>query len=287
MNIICPAGSPFFHRGDVTTQKWTEEEKKHLTETSAMRVLYIGEFMAGKTSLVRTILSGDSYLSHVDDRTVIAEHNHWTPDSNKNSTFSLVDLGGHQSYLSSGHFFHCNSRNNIATLCHDVTSKDYQKSFIWLTSVLTRSPKCHIAIALTKSDLLSEQEGKSRLKTFQDKLLVFLKREINTLEGSVWMAKSSNSSKLPSFIELLDRYQWIVDHIADITVLVSSKKGYEHTVTKLTDMYVELSEKPENKVLMPKHFHSFFSISGNVGKKIEEDEVVMPQIQQEEPDHKM
>ena len=99
--------------------------------------------MAGKTSLVLNIISGGSYMSQVDDRTVIAEINHWVPDPKQWKTFTMVDLGGHQSYLSSGHYFRTNSPKNVSTLCHDITNMDYLRSFLWIKSFNTEENLYH------------------------------------------------------------------------------------------------------------------------------------------------
>ena len=47
---------------DDSAWKWTEEEKKSLSEMSAMSVIFMGEKNAGKSSLVNTILQVQSNL---------------------------------------------------------------------------------------------------------------------------------------------------------------------------------------------------------------------------------
>lgn len=192
-------------------EQWTSEEKKRLTEMNVLRVLYIGESNAGKTSLAQTILLNKPYLTEEKDRTVVADHFLWMPDEAPGSVFPFVDIGGHGSYKVSGHYFHCNSENNISVFCHDLNSRKYGSTFQWIESTINRSLKSETMFLLNKADSKnschSENIVKKKKDDFSKELEKFLEKKISAFRKAVGSAKKSPISKINVLKSILKKYE--------------------------------------------------------------------------------
>ena len=231
-----------------------------------LRVLYIGESNAGKTSIAQTVKSKPykAYITAKDDRTVVAEHFLWMPDEATGSIFCFVDIGGHSSYKVSGHYFHCNSDNNLSVFCHDLNSTEYENTFRWVESTINRSLRCEIMFLLTKADDKNDCSGENideKKNKFTLELKKFLDNKIKLLKKSVRSAKKRNSSKREVLNKLLEKYEDLSNSFQDKLLVTSCYN--KDKVLRFQEYLIKVSET--HKVSLEKSLQLLFAQIGKRG----------------------
>ena len=146
-----------------------------------LKVLVLGDTMAGKTSLVRSILSGKCSLTEPDERTTCVDvHDYSYPKnvSSKPLTIKFWDFGGDESYYFVNSFFI--SPNALILLVVDTTcclnsssAETLNRVRTWTSIVLSRIPNAKFIVVGTHIDQI---EDKSKLQTVQRELTEEVKK---------------------------------------------------------------------------------------------------------------
>ena len=137
-----------------------------------LKVLVLGDTMAGKTSLIQSILSGKSFLTLSEERTVCVDIHDYKFQQKENSTplaIKFWDFGGEDCYYYVNSFFI--SPNALillvvdATQCLDSTLK---RVHMWTNMVLSRIPTATFIIVATHIDEIKER---SKLDGIQEAII--------------------------------------------------------------------------------------------------------------------
>ena len=219
--------------------------------------MFVGEKKAGKSSLVNSIMRGEQYKMDADDRTVVADLLHWFPDGKDKTLFNIIDCGGHESYHITGHYFHRNNSNNVAVLCHDISRNqpdDYKKTFEWLKSIITRSPKCQIFIILTQKDKVTKEE--KQVELFKQTFSNLLQKEISKLKINLKRAQRVKSVKTDIIESLIDTYSHIKDDILSSLIVTSCDKGQDESIDQVKKALLNMADRC--KMLLPQSTQELF-----------------------------
>ena len=179
---------------------------------------------------------------------------------------TLIDCGGHASYHITGHYFHRNNPNNVAILCHDITRDkpdDYNKTFQWLKSVITRSPKCQMLIMLTKKDQVVGHE-KQKMELFIQNLSTLLQNEIDMLNILLQTAKSS-SGKLERIKSVIIKYCLVKDTMKDNLLIISCEQDQSESINQVKKTLLDMADRC--KLLLPETSQELFISIGVVAAK--------------------
>ncbi|XP_078616534.1 uncharacterized protein LOC144884871 [Branchiostoma floridae x Branchiostoma japonicum] len=148
-----------------------ELERSDQDVSARLKVVVLGETMAGKTSLVQTLRSGESTLTEVEDRTHCVEITQWAPDDN--ITFEVYDFGGHDVYHLTHQFFLTQDALNLLTLdlqAYTCTEQRYTKVVgFWLDTLNARVPGAVVTIVGSKTDMCSKVEIEEKTKDIQER----------------------------------------------------------------------------------------------------------------------
>ena len=233
-----------------------------------MRILSAGNQGNGKSTLLNTLLRSKPSLTDESDRTEVANFGIWVPDGTKMKVISMVDLGGHDSYQATGHFFHRNGSANVVVLCHDILSSQYDETFNWMESIIYTSPSSHIEFILTKIDMIEKEEDRQQQQeAFLNKLELYLKEQCELLKDSVVYAqqhKLDEDHKM-SIEEALRKYEMLRDNMESCTHLISCVEGFDKTVDKVKERLLELSERPGSMVYLEESHQRLYEELGKVG----------------------
>ncbi|CAH1239277.1 MFHAS1 [Branchiostoma lanceolatum] len=149
------------------------DELAHSEEdvSARLKIVVLGEKMAGKTSLVRTLRMGESTLTEEADRTHCVEITRWAPDDN--ITFEVYDFGGHDVYHLTHQFFLTQDALNVLTVnlnTYSCTEQCYTEAVgFWLNTLNARVPGAVITIVGSKSDRVSSEEVKEKTRDIKER----------------------------------------------------------------------------------------------------------------------
>ncbi|XP_078697542.1 uncharacterized protein LOC144925429 [Branchiostoma floridae x Branchiostoma belcheri] len=151
-------------------RKYFDELEHSEEEVSArLKVVVLGEKMAGKTSLVQTLSRSQSSLTKEEDRTHCVEITQWAPDDN--ITFEVYDFGGHDVYHLTHQFFLTQGALNLLTvnlLKYRCTEQGYTEAVgFWLDTLNARVPGAVVTIVGSKTDLCSDTEIEEKTRDIQ------------------------------------------------------------------------------------------------------------------------
>ena len=233
-----------------------------------MRILSAGKRGNGKSTLLNTLLSSKSSLTDKSDRTEVANFGIWVPDGRKMKVISTVDLGGHDSYQATGHYFHRNGLANVVVLCHEISSTEYDDTFNWVESIIYTSPSSHIEFILTKADLIDNEEDRQQKKeAFLKELELYLKDQCELLKDAVLYAQQHklDEDHRKSIEEAQRKYEMLCDNKDSCTHLISCVEGYDSTVDQVRERLLELSERPGTMVYLEESHQRLYEDLGKVG----------------------
>ncbi|XP_066297287.1 uncharacterized protein [Branchiostoma lanceolatum] len=150
-------------------QYFDELERSDQNVSTRLKVIVLGEKMAGKTSLVRTLGSGVSTLTEEEDRTHCVEISHWAPDDS--ITFEVYDFGGHDVYHLTHQFFLTPDALNLLTVnlqTYNCTEQSYTEAVgFWLDTLNARVPGAVVTIVSSKTDMCSNAEIENKISDIQ------------------------------------------------------------------------------------------------------------------------
>ncbi|XP_019639911.1 PREDICTED: malignant fibrous histiocytoma-amplified sequence 1-like isoform X2 [Branchiostoma belcheri] len=152
-------------------QYFDELERSEEVVSAHLKVVVLGETMAGKTSLVQTLESGESTLTEEEDRTHCVEITQWAPDDN--ITFEVYDFGGHDVYHLTHQFFLTPDAFHLLLVNlqeYSCNEESYKKHVgFWLDTLNAHVPGAVVTIVGSKMDMCSEAEINGKVKDIEEK----------------------------------------------------------------------------------------------------------------------
>ena len=257
-----------FSRQRVELAEATPRQRRDYARTNCMRILSAGKQGNGKSTLLDTLLKSRSSLTHESDRTEVANFSIWVPDGKQMKVISMVDLGGHDSYQATGHFFHRNGANNVVVVCHEIVSPHYDETFNWVESIIYTSPSTHIEFMLTKIDMVeNEEELQQKKEAFLAKLDLYLKDQCELLDDAVLYAQEHDLDEdhRKSVEEARNKYKMLHKNMESLTHLISCKEGFDKTVDQVKERLLELSERQGTMVYLEESHQRLYEALGKVG----------------------
>ncbi|XP_078697448.1 uncharacterized protein LOC144925345 [Branchiostoma floridae x Branchiostoma belcheri] len=153
-------------------QYFDELERSEEAISAHLKVVVLGETMAGKTSLVQTLDSGKSTLTEVEDRTQCVEITRWAPDDN--ITFEVYDFGGHDVYHLTHQFFLTPDAFYLLLVnlqTYSCSEERYTEAVgFWLDTLKARVPGAVVSIVGSKKDLCRPDEVKTKTNDVQARI---------------------------------------------------------------------------------------------------------------------
>ncbi|XP_078616326.1 uncharacterized protein LOC144884731 [Branchiostoma floridae x Branchiostoma japonicum] len=165
-NSLTKPPSAVCGQGITAIRQYFEELERSEEKVSArLKVVVLGEKMAGKTSLVQTLRRGESSLTEEEDRTHCVEITQWEPDDN--ITFEVYDFGGHDVYHLTHQLFLTHDALNLLTVnlqSYNCTEQMYTEAVgFWLDTLNTRVPGAMVTIVGSKTDKCSNAEIEEKI----------------------------------------------------------------------------------------------------------------------------
>eukprot|EP00058_Branchiostoma_floridae_P015699 XP_002601187.1 hypothetical protein BRAFLDRAFT_75632 [Branchiostoma floridae] len=131
-----------------------ELERSEENVSARLKVVVLGEKMAGKTSLVQTLRRGVSSLTEEEDRTHCVEVTQWAPDYN--ITFEVYDFGGHDVYHLTHQFFLTPDAFYLLLVnleTYSCSEQCYTETVgFWLDTLNARVPGAVVSLVGSKED---------------------------------------------------------------------------------------------------------------------------------------
>ncbi|XP_019614119.1 PREDICTED: malignant fibrous histiocytoma-amplified sequence 1 homolog [Branchiostoma belcheri] len=160
-------------QGIAAVRQYFDELARSEERISAhMKVVFLGETMAGKTSLVRTLCSGKSTLTEEEDRTHCVEITKW--ETNDNITFEVYDFGGHDVYHLTHQFFLTPDAFYLLLVnlqTYRCSEERYTEAVgFWLDTLNARVPGAVVSIVGSKKDLCRPEEVETKTKDVQARI---------------------------------------------------------------------------------------------------------------------
>eukprot|EP00058_Branchiostoma_floridae_P010845 XP_002596333.1 hypothetical protein BRAFLDRAFT_76134 [Branchiostoma floridae] len=171
-------------------QREIEEAKVTVSVPPRLKIVVLGNLMAGKTSLVAALTRAVSRLAKVEARTHCMEVKEWTVSESELShltgttdntslqefVFEVYDVGGHDTYHTVLPFFV--AAHALQLLIVDLSeyqTEDFESAVgYWIRTVSARAPGATVCVVGTKTDKL---DSKEQVDTVYNKL----KRDIDQM----------------------------------------------------------------------------------------------------------
>ena len=132
-----------------------------------------------------------------------------------------------------------------------------------MTDIILRSPESNLLIALTKCDLVSEEEKLQLKDSFKTNVLPFLQKEADSLSFNIAHLDDDNASKHASTV--LQKFKDIKESIEDNSIIhlvsCSSLDGF----TPIRRSILKIIESEECKVAIPRDAHQLYVQLGKLG----------------------
>ncbi|XP_078615344.1 uncharacterized protein LOC144884161 [Branchiostoma floridae x Branchiostoma japonicum] len=163
-------------------QYFDELERSEENVSARLKVVVLGEKMAGKTSLVQTLRIGKSTLTRYEDRTHCVEITQWAPDNN--ITFEVYDFGGHDVYHLTHQFFLTPDAFYLLLVNLETYSeKRYTEAVgFWLDTLNARVPGAVVSLVGSKKDLCRPDDVTIKTNDIQRRIKVHMKNWERQLE---------------------------------------------------------------------------------------------------------
>ncbi|XP_019625512.1 PREDICTED: malignant fibrous histiocytoma-amplified sequence 1 homolog [Branchiostoma belcheri] len=233
---------------------------------SHLKIVFLGEKMAGKTSLVRTLDIGKSTLTEVEDRTHCVEITQWAPDDN--ITFEVYDFGGHDVYYLTHQFFLTPDALYLLLVnlqTYSCSEERYTEAVgFWLDTLNARVPGAVVSIVGSKKDLCRHDEVIRKTNDIQSRInmqkkmwLKQLKQEIKRLETKLKTQEKGHSSLIAQQLAYTNRLlEQRLRFVGDVLcVSVKPKSPIRSLLSSKCPSWVNLQtlllENVNNKSLFP------------------------------------
>ncbi|XP_019626604.1 PREDICTED: malignant fibrous histiocytoma-amplified sequence 1 homolog [Branchiostoma belcheri] len=198
-------------------QYFEELERSEEKIRTHLKVVVLGEKMAGKTSLVQTLDKGESTLTNVEDRTHCVEITQWAPDDN--ITFEVYDFGGHDVYHLTHQFFLTPDAFYLLLVnlhTYSCSEERYTEAVgFWLDTLNARVPGAVVTIVGSKMDKCREAEINDKVKDLQRKSKDQIETWKSNTERQIKKLKTREPQSEEEQREIerqLERTQRLLDH---------------------------------------------------------------------------
>ncbi|CAH1789022.1 unnamed protein product [Owenia fusiformis] len=253
------------------------ETKNHARLTSKQKVVYVGETLAGKTSLIHGLTKGVSQLTRIEDRTRVLEKTNWDIAS-EHIEIVNYDLGGNEIYRPTHPLLL--SQRAIYILTTDIYSfmkeddKDdafKEKIWFWLHKLQDYVPGSRVIVVATHFDLCEtdkeKEDARDTLNTINQKIkaevekievdidrkLEDAQREIKEIEGNINENNGEDIKAWRMKEERLKKLQGKILHVED-SFLISSNED----LTGVSDLKrCILKYSRENQVYVSEQMFKF------------------------------
>ncbi|CAM9634370.1 unnamed protein product [Chrysoparadoxa australica] len=248
-------------------ERYFELQQQEGTELIAnqLKIIFIGNVLAGKSSVIECMQSGQSSNIGVDERTLGINIHTWTPvlhhrkdlphkEVQGERKLKLWDFGGQHVYHAiHGLFF---SKRALYLLVFDVTqtSKDDIDRHVqfWIDCVQSRAPGAQIQLVGTHVDLLpSKEDLQERCKQVLDQLAENEKIIVQSLKAKKAAVLSNpNGNGSPGLARVLRRLLLNRPRIQSEITTVSCKeyKGFKKLHKKIVSLTGDTKLFPNDKV---------------------------------------
>ncbi|XP_066297271.1 malignant fibrous histiocytoma-amplified sequence 1 homolog [Branchiostoma lanceolatum] len=153
-------------------QYFSELERSDQNVSARLKVVVLGEKMAGKTSLVQTLHRGMPTRTQYDNRTHFVEITQWKPDYNL--TFEVYDFGGHEVYHLTHQFFLTPEALYLLLVnlqTYSCSEQSYTKAVgFWLETLNARVPGAVVSLVGSKMDLCQPDEVEGKTHDIQERI---------------------------------------------------------------------------------------------------------------------
>ncbi|KAI8500353.1 hypothetical protein Bbelb_219190 [Branchiostoma belcheri] len=255
-------------QGIVAIRQYFDELERSQEEVSAcLKVVVLGEKMAGKTSLVQTLSRGHSILTKEGDRTHCVEITQWAP--NNNITFEVYDFGGHDVYHLTHQFFLTPDAFYLLVVnlqTYSRTERGFKESVaFWLDTLNARVPGAVVSIVGSKSDLCRHDDVNRKTKDIQRMVNLYveaweghLKQQIARLTSMQATQERGHSKSMKDIAQQLEHTNHLLRqrlHIVGDVLCVSVKpiKSLIHWISSKPPSWIHLKklllETGNNKAL--------------------------------------
>eukprot|EP00058_Branchiostoma_floridae_P015698 XP_002601186.1 hypothetical protein BRAFLDRAFT_75631 [Branchiostoma floridae] len=248
-------------------QYFEELERSEEKVSARLKVVVLGEKMAGKTSLVQTLQMGESTLTRYEDRTHCVEITQWAPDDN--ITFEVYDFGGHDVYHLTHQFFLTPDALSLLLVnleTYSCTEQSYTEAVgIWIDTLNARVPGAVVTLVGSKEDRCRPNDVKTKTSNIQERIKQQmalwernLKQRIKTLESLQKMHKGDSSKSVEDITQQLTHANRLLSqrlHIDGDVHCVSVKPKFRLSSMFSSSSHIKLKyfilETARNTTLFP------------------------------------
>ena len=157
-NLIEPPKEIYEANRESVEQYYAELKMSKACKVGFHNVILLGSTTAGKTSLIKSLINGESSLTKPEERTIAADRETW--ELVENLHFHIIDLGGHDVYELAYPIFLKDRKGSIiiAVDLSKISTDTVEKNlFKWLYAVLSMAGNStDIIVVGTKSDLCDD-----------------------------------------------------------------------------------------------------------------------------------
>ena len=190
-NLIEPPNEIYEGSYEAIEQYYADLKMSEACKVGFQNVILLGSTTAGKTSLIQSLIKGQSMLTKPEDRTITVDQETWALMENLH--FHIIDFGGHDVYELAYPIFLKDRKGSIiiavdlSKLSHETVEKDL---FKWLHTVLSITGNAtDIIVAGTKVDLCDDAPRKMNflrksIDEWTEQMLDHADRLLNTAEES-------------------------------------------------------------------------------------------------------
>ncbi|XP_077983172.1 malignant fibrous histiocytoma-amplified sequence 1 homolog [Glandiceps talaboti] len=157
------------------------ERTSRVCDEQRLKMVVLGEARAGKTSLISTLISNQSKLTEIENRTHCIDVMKWCTE--KGLICEIYDFGGHQAYSLTHQFFLSpHSLNVLVFDLHTYTGKHFDKMIsYWLDVLQSRVPGSVVCLVGTHVDLCTPDEVKQKCQDVLQRVRGMRRRQIQDI----------------------------------------------------------------------------------------------------------
>ena len=224
-----------------------------------IKILVIGITMAGKTSLVEALKSGNPFLAEPDKRTIGVEEKVIKLDDKVEC--KVLDCAGQKTYMLTNQLMV--SDNSLALIVVDGSRYQFTAQCFhsnignFLQVLYERNSRSHVAIVVSKVDLMVDMSREEMIKKWNEHLHTCLHQfleirrvQIKRMAASIAASDSRKSKYVLKCLQFFESQQITVEE----TVMVTSAATHEGVVSlkdRLRELCVDESLLPSLHTELP------------------------------------
>ena len=206
-------------------QYFIESEKTIAVRRGRLKILVMGVTMAGKTSLVKALVKGESFLTGIEDRTIGVIETVIRIDDKRE--WKVIDCGGHKAYMLTNQLMV--SDNALALIVVDSSRYDFSEHCFrqnvgdFLEVLYERNTRARVVFVVSKVDEMSRPRQEINAKWNEHlatRLAEFLKMredQINRMAGIAAPDGKDQSDYLTVNLQFLRLQQITIEKKAVVT----------------------------------------------------------------------